>query len=88
LKGIWDCRNEPYPLERRETMAKMVKGAKRYLLLRGKDENGDDIVIDIFSKKELDAALNEGRIETQDHVVKLELLGRVHLKEPKKSKKR
>ena len=69
-------------------MAKMVKGAKRYLLLRGKDENGDDIVIDIFSKKELDAALNEGRIETQDHVVKLELLGRVHLKEPKKSKKR
>jgi hypothetical protein len=29
-------------------MAKMVKGAKRYLLLRGRDENGDDIVIDIY----------------------------------------
>ena len=69
-------------------MAKMVKGAKRYLLLRGKDENGDDIVIDIFSKKELDAALNQGRVAAKDHVVKLELLGKVDLKEPRKSRKR
>ena len=69
-------------------MAKMVKGAKRYLLHRGKDENGDDIVIDIFSKKELDAALNQGRIAAKDHVVRLELLGKVDLKEPRKSRKR
>jgi hypothetical protein len=69
-------------------MAKMVRGAKRYLLLRGRDENGDDIVIDIFSKKELDVALKEGRVEEQDHVVKIELMGKVDLKKPRKSKKR
>ncbi len=68
-------------------MAKTVKGAKRYLLLRGKTDNGDDIVIDIFSKKEIDAALKEGRIERQDHIVKVEVLGRVDLKKPKTPKK-
>jgi len=71
-------------------MAKMSKGTKRYLFLRGKDENGDDIVLDIFSKKELDLALKEGRVEEEDHVVKIELLERVNLKKPKpkKSKKK
>ncbi len=69
-------------------MAKMVRGAKRYLLLRGRDENGDDIVIDIFNKKELSVALKEGRVVEQDHVVKIELMGKVDLKKPKKSKKR
>jgi hypothetical protein len=69
-------------------MAKMVKGAKRYLLLRGRDENGDDIVIDIFSKKELDVALKEGRVKEEDDVVKVELMGKVDLKTPGKSKKR
>jgi hypothetical protein len=73
--------------QRTIAMAKTAKGAKRYLLLRGKDENGDDIVIDIFSKKEFDAALKEGRIERQDHIVKVEVLGRVDLKKPKTSKK-
>lgn len=68
-------------------MAKMVKGAKRYILLRGRDENGDDIVIDIFSKKELDIALKEGRVEAQDHVVKVEVMGKVDLRKPKKSGK-
>jgi len=72
----------------RRTMAKMVRGAKRYLLLRGRDENGDDIVIDIFNKKELSVALKEGRVVEQDHVVKIELMGKVDLKKPKKSKKR
>jgi hypothetical protein len=65
-------------------MAKMVKGAKQYVLLRGKDENGDDIVIDIFSRKGLDAALKEGRVDEEDHVVKIEVLGRVPLKKPTK----
>ena len=69
-------------------MAKMVKGAKRYLLLRGRDENGDDIVIDIFSKKELDAALKEGRVTEEDHVVKVELMGKIDPKRPGKPKKR
>jgi hypothetical protein len=63
-------------------MAKMVKGAKQYVLLRGKDENGDDIVIDIFSRKGLDAALKEGRVDEEDHVVKIEVLGRAPLKKP------
>ena len=62
----------------------MVKGAKQYVLLRGKDENGDDIVIDIFSRKGLDAALKEGRVDEEDHVVKIEVLGRVPLKKPTK----
>jgi hypothetical protein len=65
-------------------MAKMVKGAKQYVLLRGKDENGDDIVIDIFSMKGLDAALKEGRVDEEDHVVKIEVLGRVPVKKPTK----
>lgn len=69
-------------------MAKMVKGAKRYLLLRGRDENGDDIVIDIFSKKELDVALKEGRVKEEDDVVKVELMGKIDLETPGKSKKR
>ena len=69
-------------------MAKMVKGAKRYLLFRGRDEYRDDIVIDIFNKKELSVALKEGRVVEQDHVVKIELMGKVDLKKPKKSKKR
>ena len=69
-------------------MAKMVKGGKRYLLLRGRDENGNDIVIDIFSKREPDVALKEGRVQEQDHVMKVELLGKVDLKKPKKSRKR
>jgi hypothetical protein len=69
-------------------MAKMVKGAKRYLLFRGKDENGDAIVVDIFSKKELDMALKETRVQEDDHVVKVELMGKVDLKKPKKSRKR
>ena len=62
----------------------MVKGAKQYVLLRGKDENGDDIVIDIFGRKGLDAALKEGRVDEEDHVVKIEVLGRVPLKKPTK----
>jgi hypothetical protein len=69
-------------------MARMLKGAKRYLLLRGRDENGDDIVIDMFSKKELDTALKEGRVEAEDDVVKVELMGKVDLKKPKKYKKK
>jgi hypothetical protein len=69
-------------------MAKMVKGAKRYLLFRGKDENGEAIVVDIFSKKELDMALKETRVQEDDHVVKVELMGKVDLKKPKKSRKR
>ncbi len=69
-------------------MAKMVKGAKRYLLLRGRDEDGNDIVIDIFSKKEIDIALKEGRVQEDDHVVKVELMGKLDLRKPEKSKKR
>ena len=65
-------------------MAKMVKGAKQYVLLRGKDENGDDIVIDIFTRKGLDAAVKEGRVNEEDHVVKIEVLGKVPLKKPTK----
>lgn len=69
-------------------MAKMVRGAKRYVLLRGKDEDGKDIVVDIFSKKELDMACKEGRVEEGDHVVKVEVMGRVDLRKQKRSKKR
>jgi len=67
-------------------MAKMVKGAKRYVLVRGKDENGDHIFIDMFNKKEFDRARKEGRVQQSDHVVKVELLGKVDLKKPEKSK--
>ena len=69
-------------------MARMSKGAKRYLFLRGKDENGNDIVLDVFNKKELDLAVKEGRVEEEDHVVKVELMGRFDLKKPKKAKKK
>ncbi len=68
-------------------MAKMVKGTKRYILLRGRNENEDDIVIDMFSKKELDIALKEGRVEAQDNVVRVEVMGKVDLTKPKKSGK-
>lgn len=68
-------------------MAKMVKGSKRYVLVRGKDDDGDDIVIDLFNKKGLDAALKEGRVAEEDHVVKVEVLGNVDLKKPKRRKK-
>jgi len=61
-------------------MAKMVKGAKRYVLVRGKDENGNDIVIDMFNKKELDRARKEGRVRESDHLVKVEVLENVNLK--------
>lgn len=74
-------------MDRTIAMARTVKGTRRYLLLRGKDDNGNDIVIDIFSKKELDEALKEGRIERQDHIVKVEVQGKVDLKKPKTSKK-
>ena len=69
-------------------MARMVKGSKRYLFFRGRDENGDDIIIEQFSKKELDEALKKGRVERDDYVVKVEVLGRFDLKKPKKPKKR
>jgi hypothetical protein len=65
-------------------MAKMVKGAKRYVLLRGKDDRGDDIVIDIFTRKGLDAALMEGRVDEKDQIVKVDVLGHVPLKNPRK----
>lgn len=68
-------------------MAKMVKGTKKYVFLRGKTENEDDIVIDIFSKKELDAALKNGRVTLEDNIAKVEVLGRVDLRKPQKSKK-
>ena len=68
-------------------MAKMVKGAKRYVFLRGKDENGNEIVIDIFNKKELDAAFEEGRLQEKDHIVKVEVLGGVDLTQASKAKR-
>jgi hypothetical protein len=68
-------------------MAKMVKGTKRYVLVRGKDENGDDIIIDMFAKKELDAALRESRIGEKDNVWKVEVLGSAELKKSPRSKK-
>jgi len=69
-------------------MARIVKGAKRYLFFRGKDENGDDILIAMFSKKELDAALKDGRVQEDDNVVKVEVLGRAQLKKSRRAKKR
>jgi hypothetical protein len=69
-------------------MARVFKGAKRYLFLRGKDDHGGDIVLDVFSKKELDTALKEGRVSEDDHVVKVEVLQRMDLKKPKQSRKR
>lgn len=76
-----------HQLRREVSMAKMVKGTKRYVFLRGKAEDEDDIVIDIFSKKELDAALKNGRVTLEDNIVKVEVLGRVDLRKPQKSKK-
>ena len=73
--------------ERAAVMAKIVKGAKRYVLVRGKDENGDYIVIDMFNKKEFDRSCKEGRIQQSDHVVKVEVLGNVDLKKQKKPKR-
>jgi hypothetical protein len=70
------------------TMAKSAKGVTRYLFFRGKDENGDDIVLDMFNKKELDLAIKEGRVEEEDRVVKIELLERVDLKKPKPRKQK
>ena len=69
-------------------MARIVKGAKRYLFFRGKDENGGDILIAMFSKKELDAALKDGRVQEDDNVVKVEVLGRAQLKKSRRAKKR
>ena len=68
-------------------MAKMVKGSKRYILLRGKDEDGNDIVLDVLSKRELDSALKEGRVSEQDHFVKVEVLGKHPVKAAKKPKR-
>ena len=65
-------------------MARLVKGAKRYLLFRGRDEDGNKIVIDIFGKKELEKALKEGRITKEDYVVGVEVCGKVDLKEARK----
>jgi hypothetical protein len=69
-------------------MARIFKGAKRYLFLRGKDDHGGDIVLDMFNKKELDTALREGRVTESDHVVKVEVLQRMDLKKPKRSRKK
>lgn len=63
-------------------MARMIKGSKRYVLLRGKDEHGESIVIDILNKKQLDEALKKGRVSASDNVVKVEVLGKVTLKAP------
>ena len=62
-------------------MARMVKGSTRYVLLRGKDERAESIVIDIFNKKQLDEALRQGRIVATDNVVKIQVLGKAPLKE-------
>lgn len=66
-------------------MAKMIKGSKRYVLMRGKDEHEEHIVIDILNKKQLDGALKDGRISETDNVVKVQVLGKVKLKKAKKS---
>jgi len=58
-------------------MARMSKGAKRYLLFRGKDENEQDILIDVFGKKELRESVKKGRLSNEDYVVKVEVLGKV-----------
>jgi hypothetical protein len=65
----------------------MVKGSKRYVFLRGRDERGEGIVIDILNKKQLDEALKDGRISETDNVVKVQVLGKVKLKK-KRSPKR
>ena len=55
----------------------MSKGAKRYLLFRGKDEDKQDILIDVFGRKELREALKKGRVSQEDHLVKVEVLEKV-----------
>ena len=72
-------------------MARIFKGAKRYLFIRGKDDHGGDIVLDEqipFCKKELDDALKERRVSEDDYIVKIEVLERMDLKKPKKSRKK
>ena len=66
-------------------MARMIKGSKRYVLLRGKDERQEHIVIDILNKKQLDQALKDGRILETDNVVKVQVLGKINLKKASKS---
>lgn len=65
-------------------MARFIKGAKRYVLLRGKDDQGRDIVIDVFDKKTLDMALKDQRVSPDDSVVMVQVLGRADLKKPKR----
>jgi hypothetical protein len=65
-------------------MARIFKGAKRYLFIRGKDDHGGDIVLDLFSKKELDEALKERRVSEDDYIVKIEVLERMDLKKSRK----
>jgi hypothetical protein len=74
--------------DRGKAMARILKGAKRYLFLRGKDDHGGDIVLDLFSKKELDEALKERRVSEDDYVVKIEVLERMDLKKPKRARKK
>ena len=64
-------------------MAKMIKGSKRYVFLRGKDERGESVVIDILNKKQLGEAMKSGRITEMDNVVKVQVLGKVDLKKSK-----
>jgi len=68
-------------------MAKLIKGSKRYVLLRGRDELGHDIVIDIFDKKTLDEARKKERISSEDNIVQIQVLGKEDLKKPKQTKK-
>lgn len=81
------CREILAFLGKGDMMAKMVKGAKRYVLVRGKDENGNDIVIDMFNKKEFDRARKERRVQESDHIVKVEVLENVNLKKLEQSKR-
>jgi hypothetical protein len=69
-------------------MAKLVKGTIRYLLLRGKDESGNDIVIDAFDRKSLDTAVKEGRVTGEDYIVKIQVLGKADLSKPKSPAKK
>ena len=68
-------------------MARIFKGAKRYLFFRGKDDQGGDIVIDFFSRKELDGAMKAGRVAENDYVIKVDVIGKMDLKPPKKPKR-
>jgi hypothetical protein len=68
-------------------VAKLIKGSKRYVLLRGKDELNNDIVIDIFDKKTLNKALKEERISLEDNIVMVEVLGKAAMKTPKTPRK-